>query len=81
LGGGSDTLFDVVVSTQAKGNEGAEIFEVSAEGDITIFNRYGLGFVQIIIQLFFSFPVCSFLLFSTTFLIGECIIARVKNIV
>ncbi len=56
LGGGSDTFFDVVVVTQAEGNEGAEILKVSAEGDTTIFNRYGLGFVQIIIQLFFSFP-------------------------
>ena len=49
LGGGSDTFLDVVVVTQAEGNEGAKIFEVLAEGDITIFNRYGLGFVQIII--------------------------------
>ncbi len=79
LGGGSDTFFDVVIVTQAEGNEGAEILELSAEGDINIFNRYGLGFVQIIIQLFFSFPACSFLLFCTTFFIGECIVARVQN--
>jgi hypothetical protein len=49
LGGSSDPFFDVVVVTQAEGNEGAKIFEVSAEGDVTIFNRYGLGFVQVII--------------------------------
>ena len=66
LSGGSDAFFDVVVFTQAEGNEGTEIFEVSAVGDIAIFDGYGLGFIQFIIQLLFSFPACSFLLFRLT---------------
>ena len=79
LSGGSDVFFDVVVVTQAEGNEGAEIFEVSAVGDIAIFDGYGLGFIQFIVQFLFLFPACSFLLFRTTFLIGKCIVARFQN--
>ncbi len=71
LGGGSDAFFDVIVVTQAEGNE--------AVGDIAIFDGYGLGFIQFIVQFLFLFLVCSFLLFRTTFLIGKCISARFQN--
>ena len=71
LRGGGNTLLDVVIIAQAKGDEGAKVLEVATEGDITIFNLDGLRFIQLVVQFLLSFSARSFLLLRLSFVVGE----------
>jgi hypothetical protein len=49
LGGGSNSLLDIIVIAQTKGDEGAKVLEVATEGDISVFNLDGLRLVQFVV--------------------------------
>ncbi len=49
LGGGGNLLLDIIIVPQAKGDEGTKILEVATEGDVSIFNLYGLGLVKLVV--------------------------------
>ena len=54
LSGGNDSFFDIIIVAQTKGDEGAKVFEVATEGDISVFNLDGLHLVQFFVDCSFS---------------------------
>ncbi len=74
LGGGSDVLFDVIIITEAEGDEGTKILEVAAEGDKLILNCNGLHLLLVVVEVPFSFLAQSLLGLGVTFIVGECCI-------
>jgi hypothetical protein len=49
LDGGGNLLLNIIIVAQAKGDEGTKILEVATEGDVSIFNLYGLGLVKLVV--------------------------------
>ncbi len=54
LGRSSNALVNIIIVAQAKGNIGAEVFEVAAEGDLSIGDRDRSSLFKVIVEELFS---------------------------
>ena len=50
LGRSSDAFVNIIVVTQAKGNIGAEVFEVAAEGDLSVGDRDWSSLFKVVVS-------------------------------
>ncbi len=74
LGRGSDGFVNILVVTQTEGNIGAEVFEVAAEGDLSVGDRDRSSLFEVVVEEFF---LCSALLHRLLLLLfglGKCVV-------
>jgi hypothetical protein len=74
LGRGSDAFVNIVVVTQTEGNIGAEVFEVVAEGDLSVGDRDQSSLFEVVIEEFFSCSALLHPLFLLLFGHGKCVV-------
>ena len=53
---------------------------MATEGDISIFDLYGLGLIELVIQVLLTLAAQLFLLFCLLFFSGECVIIVIEHI-
>ena len=74
LGCSSDALVNIIIVAQAKGNIGAEVFEVAAEGDLSVGDRDRSSLFKVIIEELFSCSALFHPLFLLLFGLGKCFV-------
>jgi hypothetical protein len=70
----SDAFVNIAVVTQAKGNIGAKVFEVAAEGDLSVGDRDRNSLLKVVVEELFSCSVLLHRLFLLLFSLGKCVI-------
>ena len=74
LGRSSDAFVNIVVVTQAKGNIGAEVFEVAAEGDLSVGDRDWRSLFKVVVEELFSCSALLHRIFLLLLSLGKCVI-------
>ncbi len=74
LGCSSDALVNIIIVAQAKGNIGAEVFEVAAEGDLSVGDRDRSSLFKVVVEELFLCSVLLHRLFLLLFSLGKCTI-------
>ena len=74
LGRSSNGLVNIIIVAQAKGNIGAEVFEVAAEGDLSFGDRDRSSLFKDIVEELFSCSALFHHLFSLLFGLGKCFV-------
>ncbi len=74
LGSGSDAFVNIIVITQTEGNIGAEVFEVAAEGDLSVLDRDWSSLFEVVVEEFFSCSALLHRLFLLLFGLGKCVV-------
>ena len=74
LGRSSDALVKMIIFAQAKGNIGAEVFEVAAEGDLSVGDRDRSSLFKVIVEELFSCSALFHRLFLLLFGLGKCFV-------
>ena len=74
LGRSSDALVNIIIVAQAKGNIGAEVFEVAAEGDLSVGDRDRSSLFKVIVEELFSCSALFHRLFLLLFGLGKCVL-------
>ena len=74
LGRSSDALVNIIIVVQAKGNIGAEVFEVAAKGDLSVGDRDWSSLFKVIVEELFSCSALFHRLFLLLFGLGKCFV-------
>ena len=74
LGCSSDAFVNIIVVTQTKGNIGAEVIEVVAEGDLPVGDRDWSSLFKVIVEELFLCSALLHCLFLLLFGLGKCIV-------
>ncbi len=74
LGHGSDAFVNIVVITQTEGNIGAKVFEVAAEGNLSVGDRDRSSLFKVVVEEFFSCSALLHRLFLLLFGLGKCVV-------
>ena len=74
LGHNSNALVNIIIVAQAKGNIGAEVFEVAAEGDLSIRDRDRNSLFKVTVEELFSCSALFHHRFLLLFGLGKCFI-------
>ncbi len=75
LGCQGESLLDVIVIGQAKGNVGAKILEMLAKGDTAILNINQLGFLKHVTEHSFLLPPQPCIVLMLVVVVIDCIVA------
>ncbi len=74
LGRSSDAFVNIVVVTQTEGNIGAEVFEVAAEGDLSVGDRDRSSLFKVVVEEFFLCSALLHRLFLLLFGLSKCVV-------
>ncbi len=74
LGCSSDALVNIIIVAQAKGDIDAEVFEVAAEGDLSVGYRDQSSLFKVIAEELFSCSASFHCLFLLLFGLGKCFV-------
>ena len=74
LGHGSNVFVNIVVVTQTEGNIGAKVFEVAAEGDLSVGDRDRSSLFKVVLEEFFLCSALLHHLFLLLFGLGKCVV-------
>ena len=72
LGCSSHVFVNIVVVTQTEGNIGAEVFEVAAEGDLSVGDRDRSSLFKVVVEELFLCSALLHRLFLLLFSLGKC---------
>ena len=72
LGRSSDVLVNIIIAAQAKGNTGAEVFEVATEGDLFVGDRDRSSLFKVIVEELYLCSALFHHLFLLLFGLGKC---------
>ena len=81
MGCGNNVFVNIVVVTQTEGNMGAKVFEVAAEGDLSVGDRDQSSLFEVIVKELFLCSALLHHLFLLLFGIGKCVIDVVFQII